>query len=233
MLVTALSTRTETEREREGEVSGRSFQPGSFLSFLLPPPPSQSRCLLHRSVEHTRTHNHTSHPHTMAQALAGKGAKRLIERHVKQFEPEDPHYEEYTDSNGKKKRRKVSRAHASIPVLPASRGRVHTPTLPCSAFCSLAFYALQNSPNAPPTHARSRPTSPSPSQRPLPPGLTKKDAKILRKVRRRAHYLDKGFYICGLRFGWTFFIGIIPGVGDLTDAVLNYKLVVVPSKDAE
>lgn len=47
-----------------------------------------------------------------------------------------------------------------------------------------------------------------------PPGLTKKEAALLKKVARRAHYLDKGFYICGIRFGWTAMIGIIPGVGD-------------------
>ena len=44
-------------------------------------------------------------------------------------------------------------------------------------------------------------------QRDLPPGLSKRDAKILKSVRRRAHYLDKGFHICGMRFSWTFIIG--------------------------
>lgn len=95
-------------------------------------------------------------------------------------------------------------------------------------------------------------------QRPPPPGLTKKEvrslascpsprnsspyslltpfaphsqAKLLRKIQRRAHYLDKGFYICGFRFGWTFLIGIIPGVGDITDAILNYTLVLKPAKN--
>ncbi|KDN41979.1 hypothetical protein K437DRAFT_212853, partial [Tilletiaria anomala UBC 951] len=65
-------------------------------------------------------------------------------------------------------------------------------------------------------------------KRPPPPGLTKKQAKLLRKIARRAHYLDKGFYICGLRFGWTFILGLVPGVGDVADAVLNYSLVVKP-----
>jgi hypothetical protein len=40
-------------------------------------------------------------------------------------------------------------------------------------------------------------------QRPPPPGLTKEEAKLLRKISRRAHYLDKGFHICGFKFGWT------------------------------
>ncbi|CEH14016.1 Protein of unknown function DUF4112 [Ceraceosorus bombacis] len=67
-------------------------------------------------------------------------------------------------------------------------------------------------------------------KRPPPPGLTKQEAKLLRKIARRAHYLDKGFTICGFRFGWTAIIGIIPGVGDATDAALNYFLILKPSK---
>lgn len=45
-------------------------------------------------------------------------------------------------------------------------------------------------------------------QRELPPGLSARDAKILKSVKRRAHYLDKGFNLCGMRFGWTFIIGM-------------------------
>lgn len=89
-------------------------------------------------------------------------------------------------------------------------------------------------------------------QRESPPGLSTRDAKILKSVQRRAHYLDKGFSICGLRFGWTFVIGasnvglctsgetyqvcllgIIPGAGDIADASLNYILVVRKAKQAE
>ncbi|SNX83514.1 uncharacterized protein MEPE_02221 [Melanopsichium pennsylvanicum] len=68
-------------------------------------------------------------------------------------------------------------------------------------------------------------------KRPLPPGLTRKQAKLLQKIKKRAHYLDKGFHICGLRFGWTFFIGIVPGLGDLVNAILNHSLVVRPVKN--
>ena len=39
--------------------------------------------------------------------LATKAAKRVIEQHAKQFEPQDPFYEFWTDKNGNKKRRKV------------------------------------------------------------------------------------------------------------------------------
>ncbi|KAI0649144.1 hypothetical protein C8Q79DRAFT_949039 [Trametes meyenii] len=70
-------------------------------------------------------------------------------------------------------------------------------------------------------------------RRETPPGLSTRDAKILKSVQRRAHYLDKGFSLCGLRFGWTFIIGIIPGAGDAADAALNYFLVVRKAKQAE
>ncbi|PSR74240.1 hypothetical protein PHLCEN_2v9984 [Hermanssonia centrifuga] len=70
-------------------------------------------------------------------------------------------------------------------------------------------------------------------KRELPPGLSARDAKILKSVKRRAHYLDKGFNLCGLRFGWTFIIGIVPGAGDIADATLNYILVVKKARQAE
>ncbi|CAE6465448.1 hypothetical protein ACGC1H_002544 [Rhizoctonia solani] len=70
-------------------------------------------------------------------------------------------------------------------------------------------------------------------KRELPPGLSKRDAAILKKVKKRAHYLDKGFSVCGIRFGWTFIIGIIPGAGDVADAALNYFLVVRKARQAE
>lgn len=46
-------------------------------------------------------------------------------------------------------------------------------------------------------------------KRALPTGLSKKDLKILKSVRRRAHYLDKGFSVCGFRFGWSAIFGLI------------------------
>ncbi|CAK9787083.1 hypothetical protein CC85DRAFT_285988 [Cutaneotrichosporon oleaginosum] len=67
-------------------------------------------------------------------------------------------------------------------------------------------------------------------KRDIPAGLSKRDARALRKIRKRAHYLDKGINLCGFRVGWTFFIGIIPMVGDITDATLNYILVVKPAR---
>ncbi|GJJ13614.1 hypothetical protein Clacol_007870 [Clathrus columnatus] len=70
-------------------------------------------------------------------------------------------------------------------------------------------------------------------RRVIPPGLSKRDAKILKKIQSRAHYLDKGFTICGMRFGWTFLIGLVPFAGDVTDALLNYHLVVKKARQAE
>ena len=35
--------------------------------------------------------------------------------------------------------------------------------------------------------------------------------------------------MCGFRFGWTAIIGLIPGAGDIADALLNYCLVLRPS----
>jgi hypothetical protein len=93
------------------------------------------------------------------------------------------------------------------------------------------------------------------NQRELPPGLSKRDEKILRSVRRRAHYLDKGFKVGPFRFGWTFWIGefevstllsrrlseprfdlttgLVPFAGDIADASLNYFLVVRKARQAE
>jgi hypothetical protein len=105
-------------------------------------------------------------------------------------------------------------------------------------------------------------------QRTLPEGLSKRDRKVLQKIKSRAHYLDKGMNLCGLRVGWTFWIvsqaifqkdpiyicrpqddeflnrqlafstsgsfqGIIPGAGDVVNAILNYLLVIRLAKRAE
>lgn len=114
----------------------------------------------------------------------------------------------------------------------------------------------------------------------MPAGLSKRDERILvrrksdaccgsaacpfsvelmrettqRSVRRRAHYLDKGFSICGFRFGWTAILGLIPyappasqiqrvgsdlthvrcsGAGDIAQFLLGYSLVLRKCRDAE
>jgi hypothetical protein len=70
-------------------------------------------------------------------------------------------------------------------------------------------------------------------KRQVPPGLSKRDEMILKSVKSRAHYLDKGFKICGMQFGWTVIIGLIPLAGDVVDASLNYFLVLRKCKQAE
>lgn len=67
-------------------------------------------------------------------------------------------------------------------------------------------------------------------KRALPPGLSKRDARILRTLMSRAHYLDKGFSIGGLRFGYTFLVGLVPLLGDFADVGINYLLVVRPAQ---
>ncbi|KAG0146317.1 hypothetical protein CROQUDRAFT_657471 [Cronartium quercuum f. sp. fusiforme G11] len=70
-------------------------------------------------------------------------------------------------------------------------------------------------------------------KRDVPPGLSKKEERILRKIRKRANRLDKGFSICGFRFGWTAIIGLVPVLGDVVDASLSYILVIRPARKCE
>jgi hypothetical protein len=71
------------------------------------------------------------------------------------------------------------------------------------------------------------------SKRASPPGLSKRDAKILQSVQVRAHHLDKGFSICGMRFGWAFLISLIPIAGSVADGLLNYGLVIRKARQAD
>ncbi|SCV74689.1 BQ2448_7718 [Microbotryum intermedium] len=70
-------------------------------------------------------------------------------------------------------------------------------------------------------------------KRAMPEGLSKKDQRILRSVRRRAHYLDKGFSLCGFRFGWTSIFGLIPFLGDIIGFLLSYSLVLRKCRQAD
>ncbi|KAF8486163.1 hypothetical protein DFH94DRAFT_711088 [Russula ochroleuca] len=70
-------------------------------------------------------------------------------------------------------------------------------------------------------------------KRDIPPGLSERDAAILRSVKRRASILDKRFKLCGARFGWTFFIAIVPGVGDALTPALGYIFVVHQARKAK
>ncbi|POY72239.1 hypothetical protein BMF94_4745 [Rhodotorula taiwanensis] len=108
-------------------------------------------------------------------AIAKKVGRRVAGQRLAEYEPEDPHYEEYTDAKGRKRQRK----------------------------------------------------------RAMPAGLSKRDERVLRSVRRRAHYLDKGFSICGFRFGWTAILGLIPGAGDIAQFLLGFTLVLRKCREAE
>ncbi len=45
----------------------------------------------------------------------------------------------------------------------------------------------------------------------IPGGLSANDGKVLRRVRKQAYRLDMSlFNCCGIRFGWSSVIGIIP-----------------------
>lgn len=55
----------------------------------------------------------------------------------------------------------------------------------------------------------------------LPVGISEHDGKVLTKVKRRAYRLDMSlFNCCGIRFGWSSLIGIVPGIGDVIDAFM-------------
>jgi len=70
-------------------------------------------------------------------------------------------------------------------------------------------------------------------KREIPPGLSKRDARILKSIKSRAHRLDAGLNLCGFRVGWTFLVGAVPGAGDALNAVLGYYLIVRKAKQAD
>jgi hypothetical protein len=48
-------------------------------------------------------------------------------------------------------------------------------------------------------------------KRGIPPYLSAQDAKVLKRVRARAYKLDMSlFNCCGIRFGWSSVVAIIP-----------------------
>ncbi|ODV61401.1 DUF4112 domain-containing protein ASCRUDRAFT_19343, partial [Ascoidea rubescens DSM 1968] len=61
-------------------------------------------------------------------------------------------------------------------------------------------------------------------KRPIPVGISEKDAKILKKLKRRAYRLDLLFSCCGFRVGWSCIIGFVPIIGDIFNVVLSLML---------
>ncbi|KAL8967161.1 MAG: hypothetical protein Q9183_003041 [Haloplaca sp. 2 TL-2023] len=51
----------------------------------------------------------------------------------------------------------------------------------------------------------------------VPLGISSADAKVLLAVRRRSYRLDNSISICGLRFGLSSLVGLIPALGDFID----------------
>ncbi|KAL8868527.1 MAG: hypothetical protein Q9174_004933 [Haloplaca sp. 1 TL-2023] len=51
----------------------------------------------------------------------------------------------------------------------------------------------------------------------VPLGISPADAKVLLAVRRRSYRLDNSISICGLRFGLSSLVGLIPALGDFID----------------
>jgi len=76
--------------------------------------------------------------------------------------------------------------------------------------------------SVPATRLDGKPTKKTKKRRKaLPAGISEHDGKVLTKVKRRAYRLDMSlFNCCGIRFGWSSVIGIIPGVGDVIDAFM-------------
>ncbi|KAI8329929.1 hypothetical protein BC941DRAFT_441625 [Chlamydoabsidia padenii] len=64
------------------------------------------------------------------------------------------------------------------------------------------------------------------SRRPRPEDiLTKEERKILKAVKSRAHFLDRGFSCCCIQIGFDGLIGFIPVVGDFIGLIFAMFLV--------
>jgi len=60
----------------------------------------------------------------------------------------------------------------------------------------------------------------------LPPGISDHDGKVLTKVKRRAYRLDMSLCnFCGIRFGWSSIIALLPVLGDALDAFMALMVV--------
>ena len=79
--------------------------------------------------------------------------------------------------------------------------------------------------NVPATDINGNPTGKTKKRRrPPPDGLSPNDAKVLTKVKRRAYKLDNSlFNFCGIRFGWSSVVGLVPACVTLSRPPRPYK----------
>ncbi|KAL8689518.1 MAG: hypothetical protein Q9218_004829 [Villophora microphyllina] len=64
----------------------------------------------------------------------------------------------------------------------------------------------------------------------VPDGISQADAKVLLAVRRRAYRLDNSISLCGMRFGVSSVIGLIPALGDFIDIFFAFMVYLNCSK---
>ncbi|OJD25943.1 hypothetical protein ACJ73_02682 [Blastomyces percursus] len=77
----------------------------------------------------------------------------------------------------------------------------------------------------PATNLLGRPTTKK-KRKAAPEGISAHDAKILTKVKRRAYRLDLSLCnFCGIRFGWSSVIGLVPAIGDALDMFMALMVV--------
>jgi hypothetical protein len=96
-LAHAMTSQSGERHLAECIAGGPSFHaalPSKSSSLSPPPPPTITPFELNRSA--------------MSQSLINAAGKRLFAQHMEEYRATDPLYEEYVDTRGKTKRRKVS-----------------------------------------------------------------------------------------------------------------------------
>lgn len=59
----------------------------------------------------------------------------------------------------------------------------------------------------------------------VPLCLSPHDQKVLKRARKWAHRLDTGHSLCGIKFGWSAIIGLLPFLGDGADVLLGLCMI--------
>lgn len=91
---------------------------------------------------------------------------------------------------------------------------ISIPTLQSGSLMNFLLIRIQDPyfEQVPATRLDGRPSSKTKKRRKaLPAGISDHDGKVLTKVKRRAYRLDMSFFsCCGIRFGWSSVIALIP-----------------------